>query len=122
MRRSRLTSLYETAQLEVHTMGIDPPPTVSVQRQANIGGNSSDINDGSTNGPNSSSSSSSSGSSIGKGVNLNSFANLIATEFAATISSANATALVTDSRTKVIQSLQIRSLNEQKTCSLCFGS
>jgi general secretion pathway protein D len=51
---------------------------------------------------------------------LNSLANLNATDFAATISSANATALFTDSSTKIIQNPQIRSLNGQKA-SLKIG-
>ena len=110
-------ALMEVSRDKVHTLGINPPTSASVQLQANIGGNSSNINGGSTNGSNSSSSSSSSVSSPGSGVNLNSFSNLNATDFAATISSANATALFTDSSTKIIQNPQIRSVNGQKASS-----
>jgi general secretion pathway protein D len=110
-------ALMEVSRDKVHTLGINPPTSASVQLQANIGGNSSNINGGSANGSNSSTSS---GSSPGGGVNLNSFANLNATDFAATISSANATALFTDSSTKIIQNPQIRSLNGQKA-SLKIG-
>lgn len=113
-------ALMEVSRDKVHTLGINPPTSASVQLQANIGGNSSNINGGSTNGSNSSSSSSSSVSSPGSGVNLNSFSNLNATDFAATISSANATALFTDSSTKIIQNPQIRSVNGQKA-SLKIG-
>jgi general secretion pathway protein D len=113
-------ALMEVSRDKVHTLGINPPTSASVQLQANIGGNSSNINGGSTNGSNSSSSSSSSVSSPGGGVNLNSFSNLNATDFAATISSANATALFTDSSTKIIQNPQIRSVNGQKA-SLKIG-
>jgi general secretion pathway protein D len=110
-------ALMEVSRDKVHTLGINPPTSASFQLQANIGGNSSNINGGSANGSNSSTSS---GSSPGGGVNLNSFANLNATDFAATISSANATALFTDSSTKIIQNPQIRSLNGQKA-SLKIG-
>ena len=113
-------ALMEVSRDKVHTLGINPPTSASIQLQANISGNSGNINGGSTNGSNSSSSSSSSGSSPGSGINLNSFANLNATDFAATISSANATALFTDSSTKIIQNPQIRSLNGEKA-SLKIG-
>jgi general secretion pathway protein D len=45
---------------------------------------------------------------------LNTLANLNATDFTATISTANASALLSDSNTKIIQNPQIRSLNGQK--------
>jgi len=113
-------ALMEVSRDKVHTLGINPPTSASVQLQANIGSNSSNINGGSTNGSNSSTTSSSLGSTSGNGINLNSLANLNATDFAATISSANATALFTDSSTKIIQNPQIRSLNGQKA-SLKIG-
>jgi len=113
-------ALMEVSRDKVHTLGINPPTSASVQLQANIGSNSSNINGSSTNGSNSSTVSSSSSSASGNGVNLNSLANLNATDFAATISSANATALFTDSSTKIIQNPQIRSLNGQKA-SLKIG-
>jgi general secretion pathway protein D len=113
-------ALMEVSRDKVHTLGINPPTSASVQLQANIGSNASNINGGSTNGSNSSTTSSSLGSTSGNGINLNSLANLNATDFAATISSANATALFTDSSTKIIQNPQIRSLNGQKA-SLKIG-
>ena len=113
-------ALMEVSRDKVHTLGINPPTSASVQLQANIGNNSSNINGGSTNGSNSSTTSSGVGSSSDNGINLNSLANLNATDFAATISSANATALFTDSSTKIIQNPQIRSLNGQKA-SLKIG-
>ena len=113
-------ALMEVSRDKVHTLGINPPTSASVQLQANIGSNSSTINGSSTNGSNSSTTSSSLGGSSDNGVNLNSFANLNATDFAATISSANATALFTDSSTKIIQNPQLRSVNGQKA-SLKIG-
>jgi general secretion pathway protein D len=113
-------ALMEVSRDKVRTLGISPPTSGSVQLQANISGSSGTMSGGSTNGSNSPSSSSNSSSSSGNGVNLNSLAKLNATDFAATISSANATALFTDSSTKIIQNPQIRSLNGQKA-SLKIG-
>jgi len=113
-------ALMEVSRDKVHTLGISPPTSGSVQLQANISGGPGNISGGSTNGSNSSSSSSNSSGSSGNGVNLNSLAHLNATDFVATISSANATALLTDSSTKIIQNPQLRSLNGQKA-SLKIG-
>ena len=96
-------ALMQVSRDKVHTVGISPPTSASVQLQPNI-----------SNSPSSSTSSSSSTSASGNGINLNSFANLNATDFTATISGANATALFTDSNTKIIQNPQIRSLSGQK--------
>jgi general secretion pathway protein D len=103
----------EVSRDKAHTLGISPPTSASVQLQPNINTNSSNSSSTSTG-------TSSSSSSSGTGINLNSLANLNATDFAATISSANATALFTDSSTKIIQNPQIRSLNGQKA-SLKIG-
>ena len=113
-------ALMEVSRDKLHTLGISPPTSASVQLQANIGSSSGNINGSNTNGSSNSSSSSSLSSSSGNAVSLNSLANLNATDFAATISSANATALLTDSSTKIIQNPQIRSLNGQKA-SLKIG-
>jgi general secretion pathway protein D len=103
-------ALMQVSRDKVHTVGISPPTSASVQLQPNI--SNSSINSPSS--PSSSTSSSSSTSTSGNGINLNSFANLNATDFTATISAANATALFTDSNTKIIQNPQIRSLSGQK--------
>jgi general secretion pathway protein D len=97
-------ALMQVSRDKVHTVGVSPPTSASVQLQPNINNSPS----------NSPSSSSSSTSTSGNGINLNSFTNLSATDFTATISGANATALFTDSNTKIIQNPQIRSLNGQK--------
>jgi len=106
-------ALMEVSRDKAHTLGISPPTSASVQLQANINASSSISSSTST-------STSSSSSSSGAGINLNSLASLNATDFAATISSANATALFTDSNTKIIQNPQIRSLNGEKA-SLKIG-
>lgn len=113
-------ALMEVSRDKAHTLGISPPTSASIQLQPNINNISNTItNPGSS----STNSVSSSGSTIGSGngVNLNSLGNLNAADFAAVISSANATALFSDSRTKIIQNPQIRSLDGQKA-SLKIGS
>jgi general secretion pathway protein D len=109
-------ALMEVSRDKAHTLGISPPTSASVQLQSNINTSSSNSSSNSS----TSTSSSSSTTSSGNGLSLNSFANLNATNFAATISSANATALLTDNSTKIIQNPQIRSLNGQKA-SLKIG-
>src|SRR5713101_3935395 len=106
-------ALMEVSRDKAHTLGISPPTSASVQLQSNISTSSSNSSSTSTG-------TSSSSSSSGTGISLNSLANLNATDFAATISSANATALFTDSSTKIIQNPQIRSVNGQKA-SLKIG-
>ena len=100
-------ALMQVSRDKVHTVGISPPTSASVQLQPNISNSSS-------NSPSSSTSSPSSTSSSGTGINVNSFSNLNATDFTATISGANATALFTDSNTKIIQNPQLRSVSGQK--------
>src|SRR5208337_4904473 len=56
----------------------------------------------------------SSGSSSTNSINLNTLANLNATDFQVTIPQASATALLSDSDTKIIQNPQIRALDGQK--------
>ena len=110
-------ALMEISREKMRTLGISPPTSASVQLQANINSTS---NNTSSNNSGSVTSSSTAGSSSGNGISLNSLGNLNATDFAATISSANATALLTDSSTKIIQNPQLRSLNGQKA-SLKIG-
>jgi general secretion pathway protein D len=111
-------ALMEVSRDKMQTLGISPPAGALVQLQPNINSISNPVDSGNSNGVTSSSTTS---SSLGAGTNLNSLANLNATDFLATISSANATALFTDSSTKILQNPQIRSLNGQKA-SLKIGS
>jgi general secretion pathway protein D len=96
-------ALMQVSRDTVHTLGISPPTSATVQLQSNTSSSSSGT-----------SSSSSSSSSSSDGINLNTLGNLNATDFTATISSANATALFTDSNTKLLQNPQIRSVDGQK--------
>jgi len=103
-------AVMQISRDKVHQIGISPPTSATVQLQSNTSTTSSTSSSTST-----TSSSSSTGS-----INLNTLGNLNATDFTATISSASAAALFTDSRTKIIQNPQIRSLSGQKA-SLKIG-
>jgi general secretion pathway protein D len=106
-------AVMQVSRDKVHKLGINPPTSASVQLQNNTNSSSSS----SSSSPSSSSNSSSSNNTI----NLNSLANLNATDFTATISSMSFNALASDSGTKIIQSPQLRSLNGQKA-SLKIGT
>ena len=96
------------------TLGVSPPTSMTVQLQPNVSTTTTTSTNGTTttnpttNGTNGTSSTSS-GS-----INLNSLANLNATDFQVTISSANVSALFSDSNTKLIQNPQIRAVDGQK--------
>jgi general secretion pathway protein D len=101
--------LIEVAVMQVsrdkaHTLGINPPTSVSVSLQPNISTSTSTSSATGTTGSTSSS----------NGINLNTIANLNATDFTVTIPQATATALMSDTDTKVIQSPQVRALDGQK--------
>jgi general secretion pathway protein D len=99
-------AVMQVSRDKVHKLGLNPPTSASVQLQSNT---------------TTSSSSSSSSSSSTDSINLNSLANLNATDFTATISAASFNALASDSSTKIVQTPQLRSLNGQKA-SLKIGS
>jgi general secretion pathway protein D len=103
-------AVMQVSRDKVHQIGISPPTSATVQLQSNT----------STTSSTSSSSSTTSTSSSTGSINLNTLGNLNATDFTATLSTASAAALFTDSRTKIIQNPQIRSLNGQKA-SLKIG-
>jgi general secretion pathway protein D len=94
-------AVMQVSRDKVHQLGINPPTSLSVQLQNNINTSSS-------------SSSSSSSTTTTNGINLNTLANLDATDFQVTIPQASATALLSDSNTKIIQNPQIRALDGQK--------
>ncbi len=107
--KARPEVLIEVAVMQVsrdkaHKLGINPPTSASVQLQPNVNTSSSS----------SSSSSSSTASSSSNSINLNTLANLNATDFQVTIPQASATALLSDTDTKIIQNPQIRALDGQK--------
>ncbi len=94
------------------TLGLNPPTSATVQLQDNI---NTTTPTNTTNGVSTPSAGSGSG-----GINLNSLANLNATNFQVTIPSANLSAVMSNSDTKLIQSPQIRALDNQKA-SLKIG-
>ena len=116
--RSKPEVVVDVAVLQINkdkkrTLGVSPPTSATVQLQPNVNTTTTTTN-GTTN-TNGTGTSSSNGS-----INLNSLANLNATDFQVTISSANLSALLSDSSTKLIQNPQIRSVDGQKA-SLKIG-
>ncbi len=95
------------------TLGLNPPTSATVTLQPNINTTTPTTNGTSTTGTTSTSSSS-------NGINLNTLGNLNATDFQVTIPSANLSAVMNNSDTKLIQNPQIRALDGQKA-SLKIG-
>jgi general secretion pathway protein D len=105
--KARPEVLIEVAVMQVsrdkaHTLGISPPTSLTVQLQNNVNTTST------------STSTTTTSSSSSTGLSLNQIANLNATDFQVTIPAASASALMSDTDTKVIQSPQVRALDGQK--------
>ena len=99
-----------------HTLGINPPTSMTVQLQPNVNTTTTTTNNNGTTTTNGGTNTNSSNGAI----NLNSLANLNATDFQVTITPATISALFSDSSTKLIQNPQIRSVDGQKA-SLKIG-
>ena len=99
-------AVMQVSKSKMHTLGVSPPTSVTVQLQNNINTNTGTGTTGTGTGTGTSSST--------NGINLNTIANLNATDFQVTIPAATATALLSDSNTKIIQNPQIRALDGQK--------
>ena len=99
-------AVMQVSRDKMRNLGISPPTSATVALQNNIttttnnGGTGTTPNPTATGTPNT--------------INLNSLANLNATDFQVTIPAATATALLSDSTTKLIQNPQIRALDGQK--------
>ncbi len=104
-------AIMQISRDKTRNLGINPPTSATVQLQPNINTTTT-----STTGTTTSTGS----SSTSNGITLNALGNLNATDFQVTISQATATALFSDSNTKLIQNPQIRSLDGQKA-SLKIG-
>src|SRR6202521_5755657 len=104
-------AVMQVSRDKVHKLGINPPTSATVQLPPNV-------NTGTT--PSTATTSTTSTTSSTSGINLNTLANLNATDFQVTIPPATATALMSDSNTKIIQNPQIRALDGQKA-SLKIG-
>jgi general secretion pathway protein D len=119
--RSKPEVVVDVAVMQItkdksRTLGISPPTSATIQLQPNVStttnnnnNNNNGFNNNGTNGTNTSSS-----------INLNSLANLNATDFQVTITPATISALFSDNNTKLIQNPQIRALDGQKA-SLKIG-
>ena len=100
------------------TLGISPPTSATVQLQSNLNPISSTSSTGVVGGQ--TTVPTTTGTSTPGQISLNSFNNLNATDFAVTISQATASALFSDSTSKLIQKPQIRAVDGQKA-SLKIG-
>ena len=117
--KSRSEVIVEVAVMQVsraktRNLGINPPTSATVALQENINTVPSSTNNGTT------SNTSNTSSSGANSINLNRLGNLNATDFTVTIPPATATALFSDSSTKIIQNPQIRAVDGQKA-SLKIG-
>ena len=115
--RPKAEVIVDVAILQINrdksrTLGISPPTSGSVSLQNNLTNTTANNNGTGT------TTTSTSGSP--NTINLNSLGNLNATDFTVTISQATATALFSDSNTKLIQKPQIRAVDGQKA-SLKIG-
>jgi general secretion pathway protein D len=102
--------LIEVAVMQVsrdksHTLGINPPTSITVALQPNVNTTTPTTTTGTT---------TTTTSTTSNGLSLNSLANLNATDFQVTIPQATASALMSDTATKVIQNPQVRALDGQK--------
>ena len=107
-------AIMQVSKDRMHNLGISPPTSATVALQPNV--NTTTTTTGTTTTSGTTNSSSGSTNSI----NLNALGNLNATDFQATITPMTATALFTDSSTKLLQQPQIRALEGQKA-SLKIG-
>jgi general secretion pathway protein D len=97
-------AVMQVSRDKSHTLGINPPTSVSVALQPNVNTSTSTTSTTTTTGSSSSS----------NGISLNTLANLNATDFQVTIPAMSASALMGDSDTRVIQNPQVRALDGQK--------
>ena len=121
--RSKPEVVVDVAVLQINrdkkrTLGVSPPTSASVQLQPNV--TTTNNNNNNNNNNNGFGTGTNNGTSSNGSINLNSLANLNATDFQVTISSANVSALLSDSSTKLIQNPEIRSVDGQKA-SLKIG-
>jgi general secretion pathway protein D len=108
--RARPEVIVDIAVLQVskdrsRTLGLSPPTSATVALQSNINTTTTTSTNGTT---------TPSANSNGTGLNLNTLGNLNATDFQVTIPSANLSAVMGDSDTKMLQNPQVRALDNQK--------
>jgi len=98
-------AVMQVSRDKMRNLGINPPTSATVALQPNIDTSGNNNNNNQNSQTNTGSSNT---------INLNRLANLDATDFQVTIPPATATALLSDSNTKLIQNPQIRALDGQK--------
>ena len=103
-------AIMQVSRDKARNLGVSPPTSATVALQQNI--NTTTTTTGTTTTPTAAGGTNS--------INLNALANLNATDFQVTITPATATALFTDSSTKLLQNPQIRAVEGQKA-SLKIG-
>src|SRR4030081_950799 len=101
-------AVMQVSRTKMLNLGVSPPTSVSVALQPNIN-NTTTVTT-----PTGTTANATSGTSAQNTINLNSLGNLNATDFQVTIPPATATALLSDSNTKIVQNPQIRALDGQK--------
>jgi general secretion pathway protein D len=106
-------AVMQVSKDKSRTLGINPPTSATVQLQSNLNSSTSTTTTGTT-----TTGTTSTGSTTG--IELNTLGNLNATDFQVTIPSANLSAVMGLSDTKLIQNPQIRALDGQKA-SLKIG-
>ncbi|MFZ0478458.1 MAG: cohesin domain-containing protein [Terriglobales bacterium] len=100
-------AILEVSRDKMKQLGISPPTNVSVALQPNVSTTSGTT--GTTTGGTTTTT-----APTTSGLNLNTFNNLTATDFQVTLPSATATALLSDSTSRIIQNPQVRALDGQK--------
>src|SRR5438552_921741 len=109
-------AVMQVSRDKARTLGINPPTSATVALQSNTSTTTTTTGTGTSTGAAATSSTSGTANTI----NLNRLGNLNATDFTVTINPATATALFSDSSTKIIQNPQIRAVDGQKA-SLKIG-
>ena len=111
--RSKPEVVVDIAVMQINrdknrTLGINPPTSMSIQLQPNVTTSTTTTTPGTT------TTTPTTTTPTTGSINLNSLANLNATDFQVTISQATITALFSDTNTKLIQNPQLRSVDGQK--------
>jgi general secretion pathway protein D len=101
-------AVMQVSRDKMRNLGISPPTSATVALQSNV------TQQTNVQGNNGQGGTATQSSGTPNTINLNSLANLNATDFQVTIPPATATALLSDSTTKLIQNPQIRALDGQK--------
>jgi general secretion pathway protein D len=108
-------AIMQVSRDKVRQYGVNPPTSATVALQSNVNTNTTTATTGSGN-----TATVNQGTGTPNQINLNRIGNLNATDFTITIPPATASALLSDSNTKLLQNPQIRALDGQKA-SLKIG-